>query len=131
VVRVEARMRGLEAADAAFPVVATAYGSGANTAYRISVNGKPLFNIIADDLDPADGLSLQQSATNVVQGSINYGVTICRSIPPGRWLSRQAMVLRERWFLLHAQSGAAPTASCLAALCHCTRISYLAGFGDG
>ena len=67
VVRVEARMRGLEAADAAFPVQATPYGNGANTAYRISVNGKPLFNIIADDLDPADGLSLQQSASNVVE----------------------------------------------------------------
>jgi hypothetical protein len=49
-----------------FPL-ATAYGTGANTAYRISVNGKPLFNIIADDLDPADGLSLQQSASNVVE----------------------------------------------------------------
>ena len=31
------------------------------------MNGKPLFNIIADDLDPADGLSLQQSAAKVVE----------------------------------------------------------------
>lgn len=67
VARVDARLRGLLPEDAGFPVLAMPYGSGAAVGYRISVNGKPLFNIVAGDLDPADGLSLAQSAANVVQ----------------------------------------------------------------
>jgi small-conductance mechanosensitive channel len=67
VARVDARLRGLVPDDARYPVVATPYGSGSMVGYRISVNGKQLFNILAADLDPADGLSLAQSVSNAVQ----------------------------------------------------------------
>ncbi|PXX50138.1 MULTISPECIES: mechanosensitive ion channel family protein [Aquitalea] len=67
VARVQARLQALEQADASHPVEATPYGQGASAGYRLSVNGKSLFNIVAGDLDPADGLSLQQSASNVQQ----------------------------------------------------------------
>jgi len=67
VARVQARLQVLEMADASHPVEATPYGQGAAAGYRLSVNGKSLFNIVAGDLDPADGLSLQQSASNVQQ----------------------------------------------------------------
>ncbi|WP_293766099.1 mechanosensitive ion channel domain-containing protein [uncultured Aquitalea sp.] len=63
--RVRARLAVLDESDAAKPVTATPFGGGASAGYRLAVNGKPLFNILAGDLDPADGLSLQQSAANV------------------------------------------------------------------
>jgi len=63
--RVAARMQALEDADATHPVQATPFGRPGNAGYQLSVNGKPLFNILEADLDPADGLSLAESASRV------------------------------------------------------------------
>lgn len=67
VIRAQTRIKHLTSFDATHPVVSQAFGEGAQAGYHFSLNGKPLFNILASDLDPAENLTLEESANRVQQ----------------------------------------------------------------
>ncbi|PVZ84590.1 mechanosensitive ion channel protein MscS [Serratia sp. S1B] len=67
IIRAQTRIQNLTTADAMYPIISHPFGEGVTAGYHFSLNGKPLFNILASDLDPADNLTLEQSANNVLQ----------------------------------------------------------------